>query len=82
MFGEYTPLMKPTILAKRLRSGRARIDPEMGLEKLCGRCEEFWPQDTLFWSICQNAASADGLQNYCKGCEAEVARLKRERKSA
>lgn len=43
MHGEYTPLMKPGLLAKRLATGKARLDPEMGLEKLCTGCSEYWP---------------------------------------
>jgi len=82
MFGEYTPLMKPGLLAKRLASGKARLDPEMGLEKRCCRCQEFWPQDTAFWSACGGDHTSDGLQAYCKACEGEVARIRKEGKAA
>jgi len=69
MFGEYTPLMKPMLLQRRLATGKAVIDDEVGLQKLCPRCLEFWPQDTLFWS--PSVREADGLQCRCKACQAE-----------
>lgn len=82
MHGEYTPLMKSGLMAKRLASGKARIDPEMGLEKCCCRCQEFWPQDTAFWSVCRSENVSDGLQAYCKACEAELTRIRKEGKAA
>lgn len=82
MHGEYTPLMKPGLLEKRLASGKARMDPEMGLEKFCSGCHEYWPQDTVFWSVCNSPKSCDGLQHYCKACEAEMARIRKEGKAA
>ncbi|MGE6160602.1 hypothetical protein ACLHZ7_08710 [Aeromonas salmonicida] len=82
MHGEYTPLMKPGLLTKRLATGKARLDPEMGLEKLCTGCSEYWPQDTAFWSAWHHANSPDGLQHYCKACEAEKAAQRREGKAA
>ncbi len=69
MFGEYTPLMKDGLLNRRLTSGKALIDPELGLQKWCPHCREFWPQDTLFWSPC--AREPDGLQSWCKACQLE-----------
>lgn len=82
MHGEYTTPMKPSLLEKRLASGKARIDPLVGLEKLCSRCQEYWPQDTVFWSVCNSPKSCDGLQHYCKACEAEMARIRKEGKAA
>ncbi|SHO58772.1 hypothetical protein [Vibrio quintilis] len=75
MFGEYTPLMKPGLLQSRLRRGRARIDPEMGLEKFCPHCQEFWPQDTLFWTI--SRSEPDGLQCWCRACQLEYKNARR-----
>lgn len=82
MHGEYTPLMKPGLLAKRLATGKARLDPEMGLEKLCSGCSEYWPQDTGFWSARHNANAPDGLQHYCKACEGEIAGKRWKEKAA
>ncbi|MGD8172162.1 hypothetical protein ACQEXU_10910 [Vibrio sp. TRT 21S02] len=70
MFGEYTPLMKPKLLQRRLASGKAQIDPILGLEKYCARCREYWPQDTLFWTPMRTRP--DGLQDWCKCCQLEV----------
>lgn len=71
MHGEYTPLMKAGLLQKRLESGKARIDPDMGLEKFCTGCNDYWPQDTAFWSVRNHPNAPDGLQHYCKACEQE-----------
>ncbi|MEN3760274.1 hypothetical protein [Aeromonas veronii] len=71
MHGEYTPLMKEGLLQKRLASGKARIDAEMGLEKFCTGCGDYWPQDTAFWSVRNHPNAPDGLQHYCKACESE-----------
>lgn len=69
MFGEYTPLMKPMLIARRMERGAAIVDDVLGLLKLCPRCQEFWPQDTLFWST--SSREADGLQCHCKACQSE-----------
>ncbi|MFN1515293.1 hypothetical protein [Vibrio owensii] len=76
MFGEYTPLMKPGFLKRRLFNGRARLDSILGLEKRCPRCNEFWPQDTLFWAEC--SSRPDGLQTWCKACTAEHQRVNKK----
>jgi len=73
----YSPLMKPGLLALRLQSGKARLDPELGLEKLCSGCGEYWPQDTQFWSARHSKEAVDGLQHYCKCCEGERAARRR-----
>ena len=44
-----------------------RIDPELGLVRLCGRCQEEWPRDREFWFF-----KADGnVLGYCKACWSE-----------
>lgn len=77
MFGEYTPLMNPMLIARRMDKGKAIIDEEIGLLKWCPRCNEFWPQDTLFWST--SSREADGLQCHCKACQAEHRQARNER---
>lgn len=69
MFGEYTPIMNPMLMQRRLANGKVIIDDEVGLQKRCPRCKEYWPQDTLFWS--PSAREPDGLQCRCKACQAE-----------
>lgn len=39
---------------------------EIGLEKLCPRCEELWPLDSEFFH--RNRSSHDGFSHYCKAC--------------
>ncbi|MGO2235555.1 MAG: hypothetical protein ACTH5B_15910 [Marinomonas sp.] len=75
MFGEYTPLMPPQLLSKRLANGKGIIDPELGLQKWCPDCKEYWPQDTLFWAI--HDCKPDGLQSTCKACQLGKSREKR-----
>ncbi|WP_036180990.1 hypothetical protein [Marinomonas sp. MED121] len=76
MFGEYTPLMKPGLMERRLANGKAYLDSELGLQKWCSHCEEYWPQDTLFWSV--SSHKQDGLQCWCKACQLEHKRNKRQ----
>lgn len=79
MFGEYTPLITPELFQRRLASGKARLDPILGLEKRCPRCCEYWPQDTLFWftSNCTN----DGLQSWCAACQRESRTARRKKRT-
>lgn len=76
MFGEYTPLMKSGLLQRRLANGKAILDAELGLQKWCPHCQEYWPQDTLFWSPCSR--NPDGLQSWCKACQLECKSAKRK----
>ncbi|MCG6346704.1 hypothetical protein K6U40_14560 [Vibrio fluvialis] len=76
MFGEYTPLMKAGLLQRRLLNRKAEIDPELGLQKLCPHCQEFWPQDTLFWA--PSHSEPDGLQCWCKACQLEYKNSRRK----
>ncbi|MEZ8102124.1 hypothetical protein [Vibrio bivalvicida] len=78
MFGEYTPLISPKLLQRRLANGKARLEPILGLEKHCSRCKEYWPQDTLFWS--PQKGRPDGLQDWCKACQQEVSRTRYQTK--
>jgi hypothetical protein len=75
MFGEYTPLMKIGLMERRLANGKALLDNELGLQKWCSDCQEFWPQDTLFWGI--SIHKPDGLQSTCKACQLGNKREKR-----
>ncbi|EMK5463022.1 hypothetical protein [Vibrio gazogenes] len=79
-FGEYTPLLSQQLLQRRLANGKARIDPEVGLEKYCTHCGEYWPQDTLFWTPL--ASRPDGLQDWCKACRSEEASAAHRAKKA
>ena len=45
------------------------IQTELGLEKLCARCHEFWPADTEFFH-----RKGTGLHSYCKACVTERCR--------
>ncbi len=74
MFGEYTPLMKSGLLDRRLKRRNAVIDPFLGLQKWCPNCQEYWPQDTLFWF--PSSREADGLQCWCKACQLDYKKEK------
>ena len=39
---------------------------ELGLERKCSRCQEFWPCDDEFFH-----ASGNGFHSYCKACVSE-----------
>lgn len=55
---------------------KLRTAPE-GPEKLCTRCNEWWPADGEFFQ--PNAAGAGGLFYCCKACYAEWRTDRRKR---
>lgn len=43
-----------------------RIETELGIERLCRRCDEYWPEDDSFWFF------QDGkVMGHCKACWSE-----------
>lgn len=53
-------------------SAQVRLDPELGVVRLCGRCEEEWPDDDEFWL---------GGVEMCRACYAEfIAEVRRHRR--
>lgn len=56
------------------------IETELGREKLCKHCQEYWPADSEFWFMVKNKLK-DGTVVYrpdsaCKGCYDAVYRPK------
>ncbi|KRI46501.1 hypothetical protein APC42_17400 [Acinetobacter pittii] len=54
------------------------IETELGKEKLCKHCQEYWPTDSEFWFMVKEKRK-DGTIVYrpdsaCKGCYDEVYR--------
>lgn len=61
----------------------AKLETELGLEKQCTRCHDFWPADAEFFYAAGSAK--DGLMSECKACFAEknaanVAKYRQKRK--
>lgn len=48
-----------------------REDPELGTERYCRGCDEWWPDDAEFWYL--------GREQRCKACHAAAVRRYRER---
>ena len=44
------------------------IESELGMEKRCVACEQYWPADLEFYS---SSKSVDGLAPRCRACVAE-----------
>lgn len=44
-------------------------DEELGLQKRCGRCKEYYPADREFFH--HQGKGIGGLHSYCKACVAE-----------
>lgn len=63
--GYFSPLIRPRLLELRLKRG-AMARSELGLEKRCTRCGEFWPFDTEFWFA--NTGKPDGAMDWCRAC--------------
>lgn len=45
------------------------IETELGTEKLCTRCHEYWPADKEFFYLANK--KKDGLHSWCKCCYLE-----------
>jgi hypothetical protein len=67
--GDVCPALSPAQIQRGLSSGRFRMT-DLGLEKLCSRCDEYYPADTEFWYY--QPSSRQGLNNYCHACYREV----------
>ena len=61
----FVPTPVPEKLEKKLAAGLVK-KTELGLEKRCCRCGEFWPMDSKFYQC--NRRTWDGLMAYCKAC--------------
>jgi hypothetical protein len=61
--------MSESLLRKRLKSGKCRVDGDGVLEKYCSRCKEYWPADTEFYF--SMGSKGDGLSTWCKACYLE-----------
>lgn len=66
-FAPACPIPKPGALKLGFKQGRYLIT-DIGLERYCGKCEEYWPADTEFFFHAPQTAS--GLHCYCKACYA------------
>lgn len=55
------------------------IVTELGTEKLCPRCGEYWPADReFFWP----RGHGHGLQGWCRACTANCERGRKRRRVA
>lgn len=61
------PAISPLKIEHGLRRGLYRHDEDLGLERRCPRCGEYWPFDTEFWAL-----APDGVQSSCKCCQIEM----------
>lgn len=64
----------PTILR---RSKRYRLDPELGWEKQCTHCLEWWPADGEFFHNAQHESSR--LHPWCRDCCGQARRDREQR---
>ena len=62
-------VVSESLLRKRLKSGKFRIDEDGILEKHCSKCNEYWPADSEFFFSA--GGKGDGLTCWCKACYVE-----------
>lgn len=62
--GFFCPIPRPELVEHRLQSGKY-IRSELGLEKLCAKCDSYWPIDTEYWFP---SKTRDGLFGWCRAC--------------
>lgn len=57
-----------------------RIETELGTERRCTRCKEYWPEDREFFYTSKriNRATVD-IQQPCKACFDEMKRVSRKK---
>jgi|GEM_PF-1047459 len=67
--GHVCPALTPAQIARGIKSGRYLMT-ELGLERLCSRCGDYYPADTEFWYYQPSAAA--GLHNNCHACYREI----------
>lgn len=53
-----------------------RVDPEIGLVRLCRGCGEEWPKDDEFFFIKKSGPQAGNVMGNCKACWSERNRTK------
>lgn len=58
-------ITRPELIYRRLASGVFQIT-DLGLEKRCSKCREYFPADNEFFY--PNGGSPDGLCDWCKAC--------------
>lgn len=61
--------IKAITLARGLRTGTYR-ETDLGIEKQCTRCGEFWPVDDEFYSV-QREADGARASSMCRACFVE-----------
>ncbi|MBZ0104005.1 MAG: hypothetical protein K8H84_00090 [Sulfuricella denitrificans] len=64
----YCPPFTPSVIDKRVSAGRF-IFTELGLEKRCSTCGEFFPADTEFFF--SQKSRPEGISCACKACIVE-----------
>lgn len=71
----FSPLPKDFLQRRdqSLRKGKQHLyqQTELGIEKLCPRCKEYWPADTEFFHL-SSGKYGDGLYTYCRACSIEI----------
>lgn len=63
------PEADPSCPPPPITGKRWRMDDELGLEKQCSRCEEWWPADTEFFNHARSERG--GLHVWCRACSIE-----------
>ena len=69
---------KPAERARRF-APKLRVT-ECGTEKLCTRCNEWWPADGEFFA--PDSQGSGQLYHYCRACHIEWRRSRRDQRSA
>lgn len=55
------------------------ISTPEGEEKLCTRCQDYWPCDTEFFAKVANAEGGTSWGSWCRACASEATKISRER---
>ena len=56
-------------------------EEEVGVQKRCTRCGDWWPPDTDFWFLVTKARGRRTLHSWCRACNYEARNALRRRSS-
>lgn len=67
--GTYCPIPSARAWGRGMTTGQYRVSVDVGLERLCYCCGNYWPADSEFWS--PRSDRACGVDAYCRACAVE-----------
>lgn len=71
-----SPIFTPSFIRTGVESGKY-ILTDLGLEKRCSMCGDYWPADSQFFGMRWSNNEINGLSSGCRACVVESERIRR-----